>query len=100
MAHFISAVYTAGRVRPERGYWGYRRRFVAWDGDAGVPWLPGAPVDVARYLTALVGRGVGVAHRGAQDADSPAESEVVRLTLADAASPEPAACRSGPGAAR
>ena len=76
-----------------RAYSGQWRQFVAWAGDAGVPWLPAAPVDVAEYLTALVGRGVGIAtvrqavsaigaaHRAA-GADSPTESEVVRLTMA------------------
>ena len=66
---------------------------MAWAGDAGIPWLPAAPVDVAEYLTALVGRGaglatvrqavsaIGAAHRAA-GADSPTESEVVRLTMA------------------
>ena len=30
-------------------------------GDAGVPWLPAASVDVAEYLTTLVGRAAGLA---------------------------------------
>ena len=35
--------------------------FVSWADDAGVPWLPAAPVDVAEFLAALVGRRVGLA---------------------------------------
>ena len=79
----------AGRMRPE----GPTRRsgVSSWPGpgDAGVAWMPAAPVDVAEYLTTLVGRGAGLAtvrqagaaHRTA-GADSLTESEVVRLTMA------------------
>ena len=41
-----------------RAYSGQWRQFVARADDAGVPWLPAAPVDVAEYLTALVGEPV------------------------------------------
>ena len=40
-----------------RTYSGQWRQFVAWADDAVIPWLPTAPVDVAEYLTALVGAG-------------------------------------------
>ena len=40
-----------------RTYSGQWRQFVAWADDAGIPWLLTAPVDVAEYLTALVGAG-------------------------------------------
>ena len=82
----------AGRMRPEGPTRGSGVSFVAWAGDADVPRLPAAPADVAEYLTALVGRGVGIAtvrqavsaigaaHRAA-GTDSPTESEVVRLTM-------------------
>ena len=40
-----------------RTYSGQWRQFVAWADDAVIPWLLTAPVDVAEYLTALVGAG-------------------------------------------
>ena len=33
----------------------------AWADNADVPWFPAAPVDVRECLTALVGRGIGIA---------------------------------------
>ena len=41
-----------------RAYSGQWRQFVARADDVAVPWLPAAPVDVAEYLTALVGEPV------------------------------------------
>ena len=49
-----SAISASRSDATRRAYSGQWRQFLAWAGDAGVPWLPAAPVDVAEYLTALV----------------------------------------------
>ena len=55
------AVSTSRPDATRRAYSGQWRQFAAWADDAGVPWLPAAPVDIAEYLTALVARGAGLA---------------------------------------
>ena len=52
------AVSTSRPDATRRAYSGQWRQFAAWADDAGVPWLPAAPVDTAEYLTALVGEPV------------------------------------------
>ena len=58
VAGAVSASWSDSTRRACSGQW---RQFVVRAGDAGVPWLPSAPVDIAEYLTALVGRGAGLA---------------------------------------
>ena len=58
VAGAVSASRSDATLRACSAQW---RQFVAWAGDAGVPWLPAAPVGVAEYLTTLVGRGAGLA---------------------------------------
>ena len=52
------AVSTSRPDATRRAYSGQWRQFAARADDAGVPWLPAAPVDTAEYLTALVGEPV------------------------------------------
>ena len=60
----------------------YFALFCPYDPDylhVGVPWLSAAPVDIAEYLTALVGRGAGLAPvRQAGPVLSPGSRPVVR----------------------
>ena len=58
VAGAVSASWSDSTRRAYSGQW---RQFVAWAGNAGVPWLPAAPADIAEYLTAPVGRGAGLA---------------------------------------
>ena len=58
VAGAVSASWSDSTRRACSGQW---RQFVVLAWDAGVPWLPAAPVDIAEYLTALVARGAGLA---------------------------------------